>query len=165
MGKLFCIFVMTPDKPIIVLDARSEANIATLVPKAQVAARAFMVKVVPAMAACGVTVKIISGLRSYAEQDALYAQGRSVAGRIVTKARGGYSNHNFGIAWDIGLFQAGRYLEDSPLYRRCAMIGEYDCGLDCGAFWEFTDEPHYQLRTGLTLAEMRNRLAIGQPVV
>lgn len=40
------------------------------------------------------------GERSYAESDALYAQGRTAPGRIVTNARGGQSAHNFGIAID-----------------------------------------------------------------
>jgi peptidoglycan L-alanyl-D-glutamate endopeptidase CwlK len=147
------------------LDPRSEKNIATLLPQAQVAARAFMARIAPQMAACGVTAQIISGFRSYAEQDALYSRGRTTPGHMVTKARGGFSNHNFGIAWDIGLFHLGKYLEESPLYRRCAMIGRDSCGLECGAFWKFTDEPHYQIFTGLSLAEMRRRVASGEPLV
>ena len=42
-------------------------------------------------------------LRTFAEQDALYAQGRTKAGSIVTKARGGQSYHNYGLAIDIVL--------------------------------------------------------------
>lgn len=42
-------------------------------------------------------------LRTFAEQDALYAQGRTKPGSIVTYARGGQSYHNFGIAIDICL--------------------------------------------------------------
>lgn len=43
---------------------------------------------------------IYCGFRSCTEQDALYAQGRTIAGRIVTKARGGQSYHNYGLAFD-----------------------------------------------------------------
>jgi len=43
---------------------------------------------------------IYCGFRSFTEQDALYAQGRTKAGRIVTKARGGQSYHNYGLAYD-----------------------------------------------------------------
>ncbi len=78
-----------------------------------------MVVAIPTMAAkkC-VVIKIISGTRTHMqEQDALYARRRTAPGPRVTNARGGYSNHNFGIAWDIGLFRGGKYLEDSPLYR------------------------------------------------
>lgn len=39
-------------------------------------------------------------LRTFAEQNALYAQGRTTPGAIVTYARGGQSFHNFGLAFD-----------------------------------------------------------------
>lgn len=148
-----------------VFDPRTEACIATLLPKAREAARAFMAACVPAMARHGVVVKIIGGTRTYAEQNALYEQGRGKPGPVVTNARGGYSNHNFGIAWDIGLFKDGRYLEESPLYKECSEIGR-EQGLDCGAFWSsLTDEPHFNLKTGLTLAQMREKVARGETVV
>lgn len=49
----------------------------------------------------GVPLLIIRGLATYAEQDALYAKGRTASGPRVTKARGGYSSHNFGLAVDV----------------------------------------------------------------
>lgn len=112
-------------------DDRTEKNIATLHPKAQGKARELMAALVPVMGSKGVSVKIISGTRTYVEQDALYARGRTVSGPRVTNARGGYSNHNFGIAWDIGLFQREKYLEESPLYRECGSIGK-SLGLEWG---------------------------------
>lgn len=42
-------------------------------------------------------------LRTFAEQDALYAQGRTAPGAKVTNARGGQSFHNYGLAIDIVL--------------------------------------------------------------
>jgi peptidoglycan L-alanyl-D-glutamate endopeptidase CwlK len=145
-------------------DARSEANIRTLVPAAQKAARAFLTAAISALAKYGESVRIISGTRTYAEQDAIYAHGRTAPGRIVTNARGGFSNHNFGIAWDVGIFRNGEYLSESPHYQILAQLGEGQ-GLDCGAFWPaMTDEPHYQLRTGLALAELRGRVATGKPI-
>jgi peptidoglycan L-alanyl-D-glutamate endopeptidase CwlK len=42
-------------------------------------------------------------LRTFAEQDGLYAQGRSKPGAIVTNAKGGQSYHNYGLAIDIVL--------------------------------------------------------------
>ena len=53
----------------------------------------------------GIIIKVISGLRTYDEQNGLHAKGRTTPGKIVTNARGGYSNHNFGIAFDIGVFE------------------------------------------------------------
>jgi peptidoglycan LD-endopeptidase CwlK len=146
-------------------DPRTESNIATLHPVAQAAARQFMAAVTAAMTMEEVVVKIIAGTRTYAEQDALYAQGRTKRGPRVTNARGGYSNHNFGIAWDIGLFKGPQYLDDSPLYRTCGSIGR-SLGLEWGGDWQsIDDEPHFQLKTGLTLVQMRGRIARGQSVV
>ncbi len=48
----------------------------------------------------GHTYVATMGFRSYSEQEKLYAQGRSTPGKVVTKARGGESAHNFGIAID-----------------------------------------------------------------
>ena len=42
-------------------------------------------------------------LRTFAEQDALYAQGRTKGGLKVTNAKGGQSYHNYGLAIDIVL--------------------------------------------------------------
>lgn len=126
--------------------------------------REFLTIAVPLMAKRGVTVKVISGTRSYDEQDALYAKGRTAPGPRVTNARGGYSNHNFGVAADIGLFKGKDYLEDSPLYSELGPIGE-SVGLEWGGRWKFVDEPHYQYKTGLTLEQMRNRVAKGESVI
>lgn len=141
-------------------DPRTEANIKTLRPAAQEKAREFMA----ACLAAGITLKIISGTRTYEEQNALYEQGRTKSGNIVTKARGGYSWHNFGIAWDVGIFDGGRYLEESPLYAKAGAIGE-KLGLEWGGRWKFSDEPHFQLKLGLTLAECRERVAKGRAIV
>jgi peptidoglycan L-alanyl-D-glutamate endopeptidase CwlK len=61
-------------------DGRSESNIQTLLPTTQKKARDFMKSV----QAAGVTIKIISGTRTFAEQDALYRQGRDLPGNKVT---------------------------------------------------------------------------------
>src|SRR5947208_1116522 len=95
-----------------VLDERTEKNIQTLIAGAQEQARAFMEQVL----AAGISAKIVDGSRTYKQQDALYAIGRTKPGHIVTNARGGFSNHNFGIAWDIGVFDGNEYLGDSHLY-------------------------------------------------
>ena len=87
-------------------DARSEACIMTLQPDAQSKARAFL----KAATTLPLTYKIISGTRTYAAQDELFARGRTKPGHRVTNAKGGQSNHNFGIAWDVGIFDNGKYL-------------------------------------------------------
>ena len=149
-------------------DERSERNIATLLPQVQPLARAL----IESAAAIGIAIKIISGTRTYEEQNALYEQGRSKAGRIVTNARGGYSNHNFGIAFDIGVFEGGRYLDESPAYKAVGAIG-MKLGLEWGGNWKtIQDEPHFQLRPAWAremserdmLAELRRRNSQNLPV-
>ena len=44
---------------------------------------------------------VAQGRRTIAEQNALYAKGRTVGGSVVTNARGGSSPHNFGLAVDM----------------------------------------------------------------
>ncbi len=146
------------------LDPRTERNISTLHPRVQPRAREFMVLATSIARQHGVVVKIISGLRSYSEQSALYAKGRTAPGPKVTNARAGFSNHNFGTAWDIGLFKGKRYLTDSPIYTE---IGQAARSLGIvwgGDFKSFKDTPHYELPTGHTLAQMRQRVAAGKDI-
>ena len=152
--------------PTTLADERSERTIATLLPQVQPLARAL----IESAAAIGIAIKIISGTRSYDEQNALYEQGRSKTGRIVTNARGGYSNHNFGIAFDIGVFEGGRYLDESPAYKAVGALG-IKLGLEWGGNWKtIQDEPHFQLRPAWAretserdmLAELRSRRERGE---
>ena len=53
-------------------------------------------------------VRITQGLRTSAEQDSLYAQGRTTPGKKVTNAKGGQSVHNYGFAVDICLIIDGK---------------------------------------------------------
>jgi len=127
-------------------DPRSESNIITLSPKAQVEARKFLELTMNT----GKNVRIISGTRTYAEQDTLFAQGRNGnPGPIVTHSRGGESNHNFGIAWDIGLFESnGSYNTNDPDYIALAgkILPQIDT-IEWGGSWiSFKDYPHYQLK-------------------
>lgn len=88
-------------------------------------------------------IKIISTYRTFAEQDALYAQGRTTPGNIITNARGGESFHNYKIAFDI-------YCKD---YNKVGAIGK-KIGLEWGGDWEtFKDLAHFQLTLGYTIKD------------
>lgn len=133
---------LKPSNALALVDSRSEKTIATLLPEVQPIARALVQKA----QGIGITIKIISGLRTFAEQDALYAQGRTADGHIVTNARGGYSNHNFGIAFDVGVFEGSKYLPESSKYSAVGALG-VDLGLEWGGNWKtIVDQPHFQLR-------------------
>ena len=157
-----------PSAAISPVDERSEKLIATLLPELRPMARALVQKA----AGAGITIRVISGLRSYEEQAALYAQGRTAPGAIVTNARAGYSNHNFGIAFDIGVFEGNRYLPESPKYKAVGVLGQ-DLGLEWGGNWKtIVDQPHFQLRPAWAadeseqqmLAELRSRRDRGEAV-
>ena len=148
------------------VDDRSEKCIASLVPEIQDTARTLVRKAAEA----GITIKIICGMRTYEEQDELFAQGRTKPGKIVTKARGGFSNHNFGLAFDIGIFENGEYVEESPEYKTVGQIGK-SLGLAWGGDWKtIQDEPHFELRPvwakelseSNMLAELRKRKDTGE---
>lgn len=159
---------LAPAQALEPVDERSERNIATLLPEVRPIARALVQK----SAQAGIRIKVISALRTCAEQDALYAQGRTRPGSRVTNARGGYSNHNFGIAFDVGVFEGSAYVPQSAKYKAVGALG-MDLGLEWGGSWKtIVDEPHFQLRPEWAedmperemLAELRARVAEGAPV-
>lgn len=104
----------------------------------------------------GITLNIYSTYRSITEQNALYAQGRTKAGKRVTNARGGYSYHNFRVAYDCvpmvnGVAVWGR----RDLYKKIGQIG-VSLGMEWGANFKIKDCPHFQFRNGLSLADFQN---------
>lgn len=156
------------------VDARSAKNIETLDPKVRSYFAAIAIegtKIAQEMGATGYVM--ISGNRTYAEQDALYAKGRTAPGPKVTNAKGGYSNHNFRVAGDFGVFSGADYLDNtnpalaSKIHKAvAARIKSLFPKIEWGGDWtSFRDEPHYQYKTGLSLAQMRARIAAGQPVI
>lgn len=134
--------LQSPTERFVRLMVRSEKQILTLTPKTQIWARAFLQTLHDA----GIAMAITSGTRTYAEQTALYAKGRTAGGAKVTNAKAGYSNHNFGIALDLTLFtEGGVPTWDSPLYKTAGVIGR-DMGLVWGGDWRgFKDEPHFEV--------------------
>ncbi len=146
------------------MDARSAKVIATLIPSVQPKFTAFYEAANGAMKPHGLSVRFISGDRSYEEQTALYAKGRTAPGPKVTNAKAGESFHNFKIAIDLGVFKGKAYLPESPAYSWLGPIGEA-VGLEWGGKWKTPDRPHYQFKTGLTMAQMRAKVAAGEAVV
>lgn len=107
-------------------------------------------------------------LRTIAEQNALYAQGRSKPGKIVTNARGGMSYHNYGLAIDIVLLVVK---DDNDLqtamwdvktdfdgdrksdWMECVTIFK-QYGWEWGGDWKFSDAPHFQKTFGKSVREL-----------
>lgn len=95
-----------------------------------------------------VILRVTQGLRTWSEQAALYAQGRTAPGKIVTNAAPGHSWHNFGLACDVApMNQAGQpdWNTSHPVWQRIVYLGT-SLGLESGAQWRtFPDWPHFQL--------------------
>jgi len=145
----------------ITFDERTELILATLDVKAVPMFREFLCLAKATAATLGCDYKLISGNRTWAEQDAIYAQGRTKPGQIVTNAKGGQSDHNFGIAADAGVFAGKLYLDESDpakaakVHKACSEHA-IACGLEWGGSWKsFKDLPHYMVATGKTTAQLR----------
>jgi peptidoglycan L-alanyl-D-glutamate endopeptidase CwlK len=97
-----------------------------------------------------IPIQVCQGLRTWSEQDALYAQGRTHPGKIVTNAKGGQSAHNFGYAVDLvpEEIEPGQpdWNIEHPAWKRMLEVGA-QCGLAEGALWRtFPDNPHFYLK-------------------
>lgn len=98
----------------------------------------------------GIYFRVAQGLRTYAEQQALYEQGRETPGAIVTNAPGGYSNHNFGCAVDCYPFMDGQtgainFSSESAEFGLMVQTLKAQ-GLMWGGDWQsLKDYPHFQL--------------------
>jgi peptidoglycan L-alanyl-D-glutamate endopeptidase CwlK len=102
-----------------------------------------------------ITIRVTQGLRSMDEQAALYAQGRTTPGKIVTNALPGTSWHNFGLAVDVAPFDAEGQPDwnvNHPSWKNIVATGE-GLGLFSGSkFRTFPDWPHFQLTGDLPVS-------------
>lgn len=104
----------------------------------------------------GIKIGIGECVRTVAEQDALYAKGRTKPGSIVTNAKGlTYSSmHQWGVAFDFYLImdvdKDGKTSDDAynnatGLFNKVGAIGK-KLGLEWGGSWtSIKDLPHFQL--------------------
>ena len=104
----------------------------------------------------GITIGISECLRTTAEQDALYAKGRTIPGNIVTNAKGSnYSSmHQWGVAFDFylkmdinknGKTTDDAYNNSTGLFNKVGQLGK-SIGLEWGGDWKsIKDLPHFQL--------------------
>ena len=117
-------------------------SIIDLTPEMQVLANKFLADCTEA----SIDVMVTCTFRSFEEQDDLYAKGRTTPGSIVTKARGGESPHNYGMAFDIVPIEHGKPVWDTtdPIWAIVGILGQA-AGLEWGGAWTtFKDLPHFQ---------------------
>lgn len=118
-------------------------------------------------------------LRTFAEQNILYAQGRNGDKRPkVTNAKGGESAHNYGFAIDIvllkdkdgnGTFETASWETNvdfdgdgvADWIEVVKIFKKY--GWEWGGDWKFTDMPHFQ-KLPFSISECLHRYTSGQLV-
>lgn len=93
-----------------------------------------------------ISFRITQGFRTWVEQDAIYAQGRTLPGEIVTHAKGGESWHNLGCAVDFVPMKDGKpvWNTSDPAWTKIIETGK-SLGLTSGESWTHPDRPHFQL--------------------
>lgn len=124
-----------------------------LVPPAYQKALAF----VAACKKAGIDVLVTSTYRDPESQAALYAQGRTTPGKVITNAKAGQSWHNWRCAFDFVPIVNGKAQWNDPgTFTRCGEIAE-SVGLEWAGRWQrFREAAHVQYTGGLTLADLQN---------
>lgn len=85
---------------------------------------------------------ITDGLRTQAEQNSLYAQGRTAPGKIVTWTTD--SNHVKGLAVDIAFQKNGKLSYAQIHYAKLVPIAR-KLGFIWGGDWKQVDKPHFEM--------------------
>lgn len=145
-------------------DIVSDQRISTLHPLVIGKAKEFIIR---AEKELGIKLRVVSALRSWAEQTALFNQpfdgkDNDHDGKIdeadekVTNAKAGSSYHNFGLALDVVEIKNGKALWTNPNWSKIAALGK-SIGFEWGGDWKsFKDKPHFQYTFGKTLAQLRD---------
>jgi len=116
-------------------------------------------------------MRIVQGLRTFDEQNALYAKGRTTGGEIVTQAKGGQSFHNYGLAIDFCLILDGKSVSwDLKKDSDGDKIADWmevvtvftQAGWEWGGGWKFKDNPHFQKTFGNTWQQLLEKYTGGK---
>lgn len=103
----------------------------------------------------GIKIIITQTYRSIAEQNKLYAQGRTTPGKIVTNAKGGESYHNYRLAFDfVPVVKGHADWKDLNKFKQIGLIAK-SIGLEWGGDWKFKDYPHCQYTFGLSIKDLK----------
>jgi len=116
--------------------------------------KAMCEKFIQACAAVGIDILITSTYRDKESQQALYNQGRTKAGKVVTNAKPGYSYHNYRVAFDFVPIVNGKpQWGDDKLFHRCGAIAA-KIGLEWAGIWKtFPELAHCQFTNGKRITD------------
>jgi peptidoglycan L-alanyl-D-glutamate endopeptidase CwlK len=106
---------------------------------------------------------VTSTYRDQESQAALYEQGRTTPGHIVTNAKAGDSYHNWRCAVDVVPLVNGKPNWDGndPIWNKVGELGEQS-GLEWAGKWHtFKELAHFQYTNGLTLTDLKEGKQIG----
>ena len=112
-----------------------------------------------------VTIRFTDTLRTFQEQEALYAKGRTKPGKIITNAKAGESYHNYGLAIDFCLLlNDGKEVswdrnldmdEDNQKDWNEVVAVFKHYGWEWGGDWNnFKDYPHFQKTYGFSTSQL-----------
>ena len=158
-------------------DAVSVPRVALLHPKVREEVTALIDKIEAGFPP-NVKVRIVQGLRTKDEQDALYAQGRTKPGHIVTNAKFGQSFHCFGLAIDFAIMYDK---DNNGSFEALSWDTNYDFDKDGvkdwmkvvnafkakgwvwgGDFKSIQDDPHLERTFGYTWRQLLNKWNMGE---
>jgi len=122
-----------------------------------------------------VRLRFSQGLRTIAEQNDLYAQGRAGNKRpIVTNAKGGASYHNYGLAFDIvllydkdnnGTFETASWDNRDPNWIAVTEYFKSEGWAWGGDFKTFKDYPHFEKTFGYGTAQLKLKMNGNYPAI
>lgn len=116
-----------------------------------------------------ICVLITQGYRSIAEQNDLYAQGRTKPGKIVTNARGGQSHHNYGLAIDFALYtKDGKDVtwdDSSAEWKQVVQVFKSKGFAWGGDFRTFKDTPHFEMTFGYRYSQLQSGQVPARPTM
>jgi peptidoglycan L-alanyl-D-glutamate endopeptidase CwlK len=147
------------------IDSITESRIKLLHPKVRDEVRALVNKANEQLTKHS-QMRIVQGLRTIQEQEALYAQGRTLPGKKVTNAKGGQSYHNFGLAIDFALVIDNKTIswdlkkdwDGDKIADWMEVVSVFTkAGWEWGGTWKFQDNPHFEKRFSLTWQQMLNK--------
>lgn len=136
-------------------------DIRDLLPEVQTKAYEF----VAACKAQGIDIIITSTYRDNDSQNALYNQGRTTKGNIVTNAKAGESFHNYRCALDFAPIVNGKIdWNDIKTFAKCGKIA-VSIGMEWAGNWKsFKELAHIQYTGGLTLADLKSGKSISTAI-
>jgi len=114
--------------------------------------------------AAGLEVFVTETRRSFERQAALWAIGRTLPGRIVTRSKAGTGKHEFGLAFDVAFKGVNLYPSDAKTWARLGSIGKA-CGLTWGGDFKGVDSVHFENNGGSIMAGDVENGGVAGPVV